>query len=473
MVTVLTTCPFCTCGCGLHLQAALGNLIGCAPSENHPVAQGKLCARGWHAHEAPLWGKRLTRPLLRRRNELVEATWPEAIAAASQGLARALAAGTQVGVLGSARATDEENFLAFKLARGALQTGNLDCCLRAGFQPLVDGINEIAGSPWPPGGLLDLEGSEVIVLFEGNLAETHPRAASLVVAAVKRGARLVTVGWQRTQMSRLSQRHLPVAPGAGNEVILGMLAAVLSGSAGAGAAATTSAAGLEALRDSLADRAVSEVVRETAAWYAAATRASIVITEGSLLPDEARSGAAALAMLAAVTGHLGRSGSAILALPARGNLRGAWEVGVRPDALPGGVPLDDPLMPPKIRGLWAREPSVARGLGAEAMVSACRGLVVVAEELPAVLPAGRSVLIALASAEFLVVLDSFATATAQAAHVVLPVAAFGETDGTTTSFEGRVQRVRECIPPPVWRGRDGKCLPSSSRVSGCPARTDR
>ena len=60
------------------------------------------------------------------------------------------------------------------------------------------------------------------------------------------------------------------------------------------------------------------------------------------------------------------------------------EVGVRPDALPGGVPLDQATSIAKVRRAWSREPSVVTGLDAEAMVAGCRGLVVVAEELPAV-----------------------------------------------------------------------------------------
>lgn len=448
MATVLTTCPFCTCGCGLHLQADHGHLTGSAPSEHHPVGQGKLCARGWHAHEAPTWGQRLTRPLLRRGGAPVEVSWAEAVDAVVQGLSRILADGDLVGVLGSARATNEENFLAVKLARGALRTGNLDFCLRAGLQPLVDGVAEVTGDPWPPGRLLDLERSEFILLFEGDLAETHPRAASLVAAAVKRGARLVTVGWHRTQMSRLAARHLPVDPGAGHQVIPGLVAAVLDGGLAGGAGVVAAVPGFAELRAGLSDFSVGEPVREAATWYASAARASIVVSEGALLPDEARDGAAALAMLAVVTGHLGRAGSALLLLPSRGNQRGALEVGVRPDALPGGLPLDDAVMIPKLRRHWSGEPAVVTGLDAEAMVAGCRGLVVVAEELPAVLRAGRSGADALAKAEFVVVLDSFATATAQSAHAVLPVAAFGETDGTTTSFDGRVQRVRECASPP-------------------------
>ena len=51
--------------------------------------------------------------------------------------------------------------------------------------------------------------------------------------------------------------------------------------------------------------------------------------------------------------------------------------------------------------------------------------------------------------EFLLVQDIFYTKTAELAHVVLPAAAGAfESEGTVTSSERRVQRVRRTVPPP-------------------------
>ena len=82
------------------------------------------------------------------------------------------------------------------------------------------------------------------------------------------------------------------------------------------------------------------------------------------------------------------------------------------------------------------------------MVDGAGALVVVAEELTAALPGGRSVIAGAATDRFMVVLDAFATATAAAASVVLPIASFAENEGTVTSLEGRVQRVRPVAAPP-------------------------
>src|ERR1039458_6873117 len=126
MLAIPTACPFCSCGCGLYLLAKEGHPVGVAPSETHPVSGGRLCARGWSAHEAVLWGERLRPPLLQRNGKQEPVSWDEALDRVADRLKQLLNAGKPVGVLGSSRATNEENYLAGRLARVGLQTNNVD-----------------------------------------------------------------------------------------------------------------------------------------------------------------------------------------------------------------------------------------------------------------------------------------------------------------------------------------------------------
>ena len=215
MESVLTTCPFCACGCAVYVQASEGRPVGVAPSENHPVSRGKLCARGWNAHEAPAWGERLTKPLVRRGGRLEPTSWENALELARASLTTLLEGGKSVGVLGSARATNEENYLAARLARGALQTGNLDSCLRATYQPFMAGIAAIADGRAPAGTLADVEASGCILVLEGDLASNHPQAAHAVIKAIKAGAKLSPSG-VRAPSSHASRRSTsPPSPGSG------------------------------------------------------------------------------------------------------------------------------------------------------------------------------------------------------------------------------------------------------------------
>jgi len=227
MSAFATTCPSCSCGCGFYLLSSNGQLTGVAPSENHPVSSGKLCARGWNAHEAALCGQRLSRPLLRTNGKVESVSWDEAFDQISRRLKELTEAGRSVGVLGSARATNEENYLAGKLARAGLHTNNVDFSYHSLCRPLLAGLEEVCGERIPTTSLNDIASSQLIFLLEGNLAETHPRAASLVMKAVEKRAFLVTIGYRMTQMARLSSLHLVTTPGNEHEVIRGLLAAVL------------------------------------------------------------------------------------------------------------------------------------------------------------------------------------------------------------------------------------------------------
>jgi formate dehydrogenase (coenzyme F420) alpha subunit len=448
MLTVPTTCPFCACGCGFYLQASKGQLVGVAPSETHPVSSGRICARGWSAHEAALWGDRLTRPLLRRNGKQEPASWDEALDHVAVGLKRLILAGKPVGVLGSARATNEENYLAGKLARVGLETNNVDFSYRPICGPLLKGLEEVCGEHVPAISINDIASSQVILLTEGNLAETHPRAASSVMKAVEHGAHLVTMGYRTTQMARLASLHLQTTPGSEGEVISSLLGATLD----LGVQDRTSAAGRgegwDALWRDVEKVKRTEEVRQAAQWIVRAQRATFLVAPTGEGGDRPRKDAAALATLAAITGHLERPGSGLLPLLARSNVRGACDMGVVPDRLPGYQPLDDRPFQQRLQDLWGKKLPSARGSDAENLLPSVSGLIVVADDPASVLPMGQRAMAAMERIEFLVVLDAFLTPVVPVAHAVLPVTSFAETEGTLTNMEGRVQQLRVATNPP-------------------------
>ncbi len=470
MLPVPTTCPFCACGCGFYLLVNNAGLMGVAPSETHPVSLGRLCARGWSAHEAALWGNRLKQPLVNRNGKLESVSWNEALNHVAGRIKELIDAGKSVGVLGSARATNEENYLAGKLARAGLQTNNLDFSYHSICGPLLTGLEAVCGECTPSISLNDVESSQTILLIEGDLATTHPRAASAVMAAVEKGAHLITIAHTATQMSRLASLLLPATPGNEGEVIDGLLAAVLQLELEDQASVRGRCEGYDALRRDLGTVKITAEMRQAADWIARATRATFLIPPVSGEGPPSHREGAALATLAAVTGHLGRLGSGLLPLLARNNVRGACDMGIVPDRLPGYRPLDDKESQQRLRGLWGKDLPSTPGLDAESILQSVSALIVLADDPPAVLPMGQRAMAALGEIEFLVVLDAFFTPTAQIAHVVLPIASFAETEGTITSMEGRVQRLHVATDPPGearpgWQVLAELCARFDARVS--------
>jgi len=130
--TVLTTCPYCGCGCGVLLEVLDGKLIGTLPSKTSPVNEGKLCVKGWTVHEFVTSPMRLTRPMVRKGGSLIESPWNEALAFAATQLKaiKEKYGPDSIGVLTSAKCTNEENYLLQKFTRAALGTNNIDHCAR-------------------------------------------------------------------------------------------------------------------------------------------------------------------------------------------------------------------------------------------------------------------------------------------------------------------------------------------------------
>jgi predicted molibdopterin-dependent oxidoreductase YjgC len=127
-----SVCSYCGTGCGVLFQVIDGKLTDTLPNKTHPVNEGKLCIKGWNLHEHVHSDKRLTTPLLRKDGEFQETTWDEAIQASAEKLKTIIQANgpDSVGVLVSAKITNEENYLAQKFARAVIGTNNVDHCAR-------------------------------------------------------------------------------------------------------------------------------------------------------------------------------------------------------------------------------------------------------------------------------------------------------------------------------------------------------
>lgn len=130
--TVLTICPYCGCGCGLLLEILDGRVIGTLPSKTSPVNEGKLCIKGWTVHEFIHSPSRLRKPLLRKDNELMEASRNEALEFSVKRLKEIKEeyGPDSIAVLTSAKCTNEENYLLQKFARAVIGTNNIDHCAR-------------------------------------------------------------------------------------------------------------------------------------------------------------------------------------------------------------------------------------------------------------------------------------------------------------------------------------------------------
>jgi len=129
---VPSVCSYCGTGCGVLFEVVNGKIKKTLPMKSHPVNQGKLCIKGWNLHEHVNSFMRLKSPLIRENGRLQKATWNEAIQITAENLKKIsdTYGPDSIGVLVSAKMTNEENYLAQKFTRAVIGTNNIDHCAR-------------------------------------------------------------------------------------------------------------------------------------------------------------------------------------------------------------------------------------------------------------------------------------------------------------------------------------------------------
>ena len=203
----------------------------------------------------------------------------------------------------------------------------------------------------------------------------------------------------------------------------------------------------------------AEAIRRMAHAYASAPRAQICWTLGITEHHNAVDNVVALINLGLLTGHVGRYGSGVNPLRGQNNVQGGGDMGAIPDRLTGFQHIENDQLRSKFEIAWGVKIQPKRGRHLSDMFEAMDQeddhgrltTLYVLGENPADSEADRHrALKRLHGLEFLLVQDLFYTKTAELADVVLPAAAGAfESEGTVTSSERRVQRVRRTVPPPA------------------------
>ncbi len=216
----------------------------------------------------------------------------------------------------------------------------------------------------------------------------------------------------------------------------------------------------------------ADTIRELAHTYARADRAQLCWTLGITEHHNAVDNVLALCNLALLTGHIGRYGSGLVPLRGQNNVQGGGDMGALPNRLPGGNDLENEQQRAPFERVYERLLSTKRGKNLTEMFDAMeegelRALYVIGEN-PAQSEADTTRAVKLLSGlDHLVVQDIFLTATAELANVVFPAAAsWCESEGTVTSSERRVQRVRKALNPPQGVRDDMELICEVARLMG-------
>lgn len=462
MPHTLTTCTFCGAGCGIYLESERNVLTGAYPSMTHPTNRGRICVRGWHVNEVASAPDRLLQPLVRRDGALQPASWDDAFGVIADRLlqVRREVGPSGIGFISSPRGCNEEGYLLQKLARAVIGTNNVDHGLGTHRNNSIEVLLGMLGVPATTNSVEELAQSDAIVVNGVDLGLQLPTIAGRVLRAKLAGAKLIVIDPRRQRLAEHADCFLQVRPGS-DAALYGAMAKVvldrgLLDSAFVKAHCQEADRFLELVHAYDVRWAADicgvppERIEEAALLYARADAAAILFSTG--VEAHGAEGVQALINLALLTGNVGNTGGGIFALTEHNNLQGVSDMGVLPNRLPGYVPVSDEAGRRRFEALWAARVPSLPGLAAEQLLARPKETRVRALWLcrhDPVLASAADAAATLQQLDLVVVQHPFLTETAKFAHVVLPVAAFGEEQGTFTNTERRIQLVGQAVTPPA------------------------
>ena len=416
---VATVCTHCGDGCkttlGVRSTSDGSEIVRGDNRDKSGINGDFLCNKGRYAFDFANSAERLTQPLVRQSSgELKAVSWEEALTYVGKKFAelRDARGGKSIGVIGSNRLTNEESYLLQKFARSVLGTNNIDHHRTADYVAFAQAL---AGTIGRTASLRDTQTAKTVLLVGGDPTNQAPATAWNLRTSVRlNGAKLYIANTAEIKLRRQARAFLHVA-----EFGYGALAAYLAGDDSSASAVADDTTALATFRDSIKS---SE---------------DLVILIGSDLRG------AELKRLIAFGLTLPGAKFALLADYA--NSRGAADMGLLPDMLPGYTPVGpvDTLDPGSRIAIEYSSPTTPGLDMLEIFDAAALG------NLSALYVVGSNP-IARYSVDpksfgntFVVVQDMFLTQTAALADVVLPAANLYEKSGSVTNSYGDLQQVKK------------------------------
>ncbi len=484
MKRTLTVCPYCGTGCMFHLVSDGGRLIGIEPSVPHPVSRGSLCVKGWNAFAFVHHPDRLTTPLIRKHGELRPATWDEALDLTVERLMaiRERHGSDALMFASSAKATNEENYLLMKLARGVFGTNNIDHCARLCHSSTVVGLAETFGSGAMTNSIDCIDRAGAILVIGSNTTEQHPLIGSRILNAARRGTRLIVADNRLIRLARHADLHLRHRNGSDVALLNGMMHVIIAEGLADRAFIDNRTENYPALAQAVAgwtpERAAAvtglapQEIVEAARLFARGKPAMIFFSMGITQHSHGVDNVRCCASLALLTGNVGREGAGVNPLRGQNNVQGGCDMGALPEVFSGYQRVADQAVRDKFAHAWGVEKlpdtpglPLTRAMD-NAAAGRLHGMFIMGENPIISDPDQAHARHALENLDFLVVQDIFLTETAALADVVLPAACYAEKDGTFTNTERRVQRVRKGVEPPGEARADWEIIGALAERAG-------
>lgn len=461
-----TTCPYCGVGCGIDVVQTDGN-ITVRGDKAHPANFGRLCSKGASLHETLGMEGRLFTP----RVDGIEVDWDTALNKVARGFQQVIETHgpDSVAFYVSGQLLTEDYYVANKLMKGFIGSGNIDTNSRLCMSSSVVGHKRAFGSDTVPCSYEDLEQAELIVLTGSNAAWCHPVLFQRIRQAKKDNPELkiVVIDPRQTDTCDIADLHLPLASGSDAILFNGLLVNLNDGDKQDSRFTVEHTNGYEeaihCARKS--SKSITQVAEKTACavedietfyrWFGETEKTVTVYSQGINQSSSGTDKVNAIINCHLFTGRIGRPGMGPFSFTGQPNAMGGREVGGLANQLAAHMDLESAQHRDLVREFWGSSDIASKqGLKAVELFNA-----IDAGEIKAVwimstnpvvsVPDADRVKKALQKCELVVVSDCVEkTDTNACADVLLPALAWGEKDGTVTNSERRISRQRKFASEP-------------------------
>ena len=455
MTAIRTTCAYCGVGCGIAATVTGDRAVEIAGDEAHPANAGRLCSKGTHLGETVGLEGRLLHPMIGDR----QVGWDDALDAVAGRMRDCIDrhGPDSVALYVSGQLLTEDYYVANKLAKGFIGTGNIDTNSRLCMASAVAAHNRAFGEDVVPCTYDDLDEADLILLVGSNTAWCHPVIWQRIEAAREaRGTKLVVIDPRRTETAERADLHIAIDPDGDTALFTALLARLHR--EGVVSEIDT------ALRCELPDGffgALNADPRISARQFEALVdlvvahpRMVTLFSQGANQSVGGTDKGNAIINLHLATGRISQPGMGPFSITGQPNAMGGREVGGLANMLACHLGFDEDARR-AVGQFWGSDRiASAAGLKAVDLFRAVHDgrvkFIWIMATNPAVsMPDAGFVRNALAKCETVVVSDVIAdTDTARLAHIRLPALGWGEKDGTVTNSDRTISRQRALFPAP-------------------------
>ncbi len=473
---IKSTCAYCGVGCGIEARPTSLGKLEVRGDQDHPSNYGKLCTKGIALGDTVTPLGRLTQPAHIRNDQKQELDWNSATQLVADKFNQTIEefGADSVAFYVSGQLLTEDYYVANKLMKGFIGSGNIDSNSRLCMASTVVGHKRAFGADTVPVCYEDLEQAEVVVITGSNLAWCHPVLFQRLRAAKQANPemKVIVIDPRYTDTCEIAEIHLALESGSDVALFNGLLAYLddndkldadyIEKHTQGFTEAIRTATDYRYTESGWGKKSVPELtglseqqLEQFYQLFASNEKVLTIYSQGVNQSTQGCDKVNAIINSHLATGKIGKPGMGPFSVTGQPNAMGGREVGGLANTLAAHFEFGDPQSHQTVSEFWQTD-SLATHAGLKAIdlfdamnEGKIKAVWIMATNPVVSLPDSEKIKTALEKCPFVVVSDCIAdTETTRLADVVLPAQGWSEKSGTVTNSERRISRQRRILPSP-------------------------